>query len=83
MFNYHVGTSLGDIDYNTCGSPCINKLRGNVGLLDDKLSNNINMVKVSGNKYLLLTKHCIFCGFIGYVLLSSSIMDEEQRHGFM
>ena len=26
MFNYHVGTSLGDIAYKTCGTPCINKL---------------------------------------------------------
>ena len=69
MFNYHVGTSLGDIAYKTCGTPCLNKLRGNV--LDDKLSNNINMVK--GFRKQVFTTHktlyIIICGLIEYSII--------------
>ena len=58
-------------------------LRGNPS--EDKLSNNINTVKVSEASFCY-EKHCIFSSVIGKentVLLSSSITDEEQRHGFM
>ena len=52
MFNYHE-----DIVYKTCGTPCMNKLRGNV--LGDKSGTILTWLKVSGSKYLLHTKHCI------------------------
>ena len=66
MFNYNVGTWLGDIAYKTCGTPCMNKLRGTV--LDDKPSNNIK-----GCRKHVFTTHktlyIIFCGFIGYTVI--------------